>query len=126
MNTTQVILIKNASFHVNEYGLMASEDMERYFPIDGLHSINALGDIVCIENILPFQITQDGMQHFYTISCQAETVPEPADSVNYYELEEREDVEEFIKEMDSSIKGCFFRLAVIAVIIITLLITMCK
>lgn len=124
MNTTQVVLIKDASLFIGPNGeLWASEDMQRYFPIDGIHyPIN--DDIVVVENILPFQITHEGTHQFYQFSNNAaEETTEPANKgVNYFELEDREDPEGFLEDI-SKPTGCLYVLFMLVIIVFTFLMT---
>lgn len=134
MNTDKAILIKNSSLYVNQNGeLIATEDFKRFFPIDGMYSNNT-GDIIIIDNILPYQYSKDGIQEYYQVVCEtnkdadendgAEITGDSQDKgINYYELEENEGFDQFIEEMDSSVKGCLYRLlAIIAIVFILLII----
>lgn len=120
---SQAIVIKNTSLFVGENGeLLATEDFKRFFPIDGFFHVDSKkNDIIILDNICPYQITKDEIQRYYKVVCDGNEATdgnngtENSDNsedkgINYYELEESEDVEQFLQEIDAYTKGCAFNI----------------
>lgn len=133
LNQTQVnnqekklaVVLANARFHVHKSGeLIATEDNKRFFVIDGMISLASANDQDELDVIKPYQITVDGKQTYYKAVCET---AEHADGntgradegnsgdkpLNYFELEEKEDPEDFLKDMDRDVKGCLYKIAAI-------------
>lgn len=138
MSTQKSIAIKKSSLYVNQIGeLTATEDFNRFFPIDGMYYNGGENDIIMVDNIFPYQYSNHGIQEYYKLVCKTNEAADDNDGseiagdsqdkgINYYELEENEGFDQFIEEMDSSVKGCLYRLLVIIVLVFILLLIIYK
>ena len=121
-----IIAIINTPMAVNTAGKLVGNAVdngyEYEYPVDGISDI-------CHDEIKPYQIAPYGMVLYSkTICLHTEETVTASDNagVNYYEFEDSEEVEEFINDLDQSVKGCLYKFAAITAIIIILLIIMCK
>lgn len=132
------ITIVNAKFFISHTGhLLASEDETRFFPIDGLIAQASALDKEEIDVIKPYQISENGIQTYFTGLCQnaeasngnnraENSSNNTSQPVIDYELDETEEIKEFVNDLDKWSKGCFFKFLAIATIIGIIIIALNK